>query len=171
MSQPYVGEIRIFAGSFAPAGWMDCDGTPLPIAENDVLFQVIGTTYGGDGQTTFNLPDLRGRVPVHQGQGAATSNYTIGQADGVEQVTLTTQQIPSHSHAMLASTSPGANNSTGGNIIAASPTVRMYVLDIPDKALAATAVGPDGGSQPHENLMPYITIRYIISLYGIYPSQ
>src|ERR1041385_4367772 len=119
MAQPYVGEIRIFAGTCAPAGWMFCDGATLAISENETLFQLIGTTYGGDGQETFNLPDLRGRVPIHQGTDPNSgSNYIIGETGGVESVTLTTQQIPAHTHSLTATTTPGTQLNPGGNILA-----------------------------------------------------
>jgi microcystin-dependent protein len=152
MAQPYVGEIRMFGGNFAPAGWMFCDGQLLPISENETLFQLIGTTYGGDGESTFGLPDLRGRVPVHQGSG-----ISVGEQSGVETVTLTVQQIPSHNHAFTADT-------TDGNQIAA------YINQPPDTSFNAGAVPPVGGSQPHENLQPYLCVSFIISLFGIFPS-
>src|SRR6266480_4776110 len=145
MAQPYVGEIRIFAGNFAPAGWMFCEGQLLPISENETLFQLIGTTYGGDGQSTFNLPDLRGRVPVHQGQGNGLSNYTMGQQGGVEQVTLATQETPAHTHPLVASTSPGTTPNAQGNILGDSP-VKVYFEAAVNNALNAAAVGGAGGS-------------------------
>jgi microcystin-dependent protein len=171
MSNPYVGEIRLFAGNFAPVGWAFCAGQLLAIAENDTLFNLIGTTYGGDGQTTFGLPDLRGRVPVHAGQGPVTQNYTLGEPGGVEQVTLTAQQTPIHSHAVLASTDGGTTTTPAGNVPAASPGIRPYLPVAPDVALAFQTVGATGGSQPHTNLMPTGVLNYIISLFGIYPSQ
>jgi microcystin-dependent protein len=172
MSNPYVGEIRLFAGTFEPNGWAFCDGRMLPIAENDVLFSLIGTTYGGDGQTTFGLPDLRGRVPVHAGQGPGISQpYTLGQLDGVEQVTLTAQQMPVHSHPVLASTDSGTTTIPQGNVPAASPGLRPYLPIAPDVTLAFQTVGAAGGSQPHPNLMPTGVVNYIISLYGVYPTQ
>src|SRR3954454_20692565 len=119
MAQPYVGEIRMFAGNFAPAGWAMCAGQLMPIAENDTLFTLIGTTYGGDGQTTFNLPDLQGRVPIHQGQGSGLSNYTTGQNGGVEAVTLNTQQIASHNHAAMTTALPGTTNVPATNTLLA----------------------------------------------------
>ena len=171
MAQPYVGEIRLFAGNFAPAGWMFCDGQPLPISENDVLFQLIGTRYGGDGEETFNLPNLQSRVPVHQGTGPGLSGYIMGEQLGVEQVTLTTQQIPVHNHQLVASTSAGTSNTPQDNVFATPSVTKLYRVGTPSDPLPATLVQPDGGSQPHENLMPYIAINYIISLYGIFPSQ
>ena len=166
MAQPYVGEIRMFAGNFAPAGWNFCDGSKLSISDYDTLFNLIGTTYGGDGQTDFQVPDLRGRVPVHQGNG-----FTIAQQGGVEQVTLTTQQIPQHNHNLMA-TSVGGNKATPvGSILANSQgTILPYIQESPDNNLNAGALSPAGGSQPHDNLQPYLAINYIISLFGIYPS-
>lgn len=167
MAQPYVGEIRMFAGNFAPAGWMFCEGQLLPISENEVLFQLIGTRYGGDGQETFALPDLRGRLPLHQGNG-----FVPGQTGGVEEVTLTTQQIPSHAHPLTAiDGQPGTQASPAGNLPAMSLSVTPYVHETPGTPLAATAVGPAGGSQPHTNMQPYLCVDHIISLFGIFPSQ
>jgi microcystin-dependent protein len=172
MAQPYVGEIRMFAGNFAPAGWMFCDGTQLPISENDVLFQLIGTTYGGDGQETFNLPDLRGRVPIHQGTSPGTgSTYTIGQQGGSESVTLTTQQIPAHNHNLMATTAVGTQANPGGNLLANSQGPQPYIQENPDANLNQQALAPAGGSQPHENLQPFLGISFIISLFGIFPPR
>ena len=169
MAQPYVGEIRMFAGNFAPSGWMFCDGQLLPISENETLFQLIGTTYGGDGESTFALPNLQSRVPIHMGQ-AGGSSYQIGEVGGVESVTLTAQQIPSHGHAWLASTGGGTSNTPQGNVPAAPPVTKLYRAGAPADPMAANVVQPTGGSQPHDNLMPYIAINYIISLFGIFPS-
>jgi microcystin-dependent protein len=171
LSNPYIGEIRIFGGSFAPVGWAFCQGQPLPIAENDALFVLIGTTYGGDGQVTFNLPDLQGRVPLHKGTNPNTAtSYTIGQTGGQESVTLTVQQIPVHSHALHASTGGGSTTTPETNLPASNNTAKIYLKDAPAAALANTALTPVGGSQPHENRMPILVIDYIISLYGIYPQ-
>jgi microcystin-dependent protein len=170
MSQPHYGEIRLFAGNFAPAGWMFCEGQLLPISENDTLFVLLGTTYGGDGQSTFALPDLRGRVPIHQGQGPGSS-YVLGESGGVESVTLTTQQIPIHSHAPLASNN-GSVDSPTGNYWATSATGKPYGAAVaPFVSFNAGAISPAGGSQPHENLIPYLCINYIISLFGVFPSN
>src|ERR1051325_10075372 len=168
---PYVGEIRMFAGNFAPNGWMFCEGQTLPISENDVLFQLIGTTYGGDGQETFNLPNLASRVPIHMGTGPDGTTYTIGEMAGTEQETLSTQQIPNHSHPFTASGSPGTQNNPANNVVASSPSVTLFVADSPDNSLAASSVQPAGGSQPHENTQPFLCINFIISLFGIFPSQ
>jgi microcystin-dependent protein len=165
MAQPYVGEIRMFGGNFAPAGWMFCEGQKLPISENETLFNLIGTTYGGDGQESFNLPDLRGRVPIHQGNG-----FILAETGGVEQVTLAVNQLPAHTHPMVASTAAGTQNDPGGNVTAASPSIQLYTGDVTDTNMAANAVTPVGGSQPHNNFQPYLCIDFIISLFGIFPS-
>jgi microcystin-dependent protein len=165
MAQPYVGEIRMFAGNFAPAGWMFCEGQLLPISENETLFQLIGTTYGGDGESTFALPDLRGRIPVHQGNG-----FILAETGGAEEITLTVPQLPAHSHPYLASTSTGDQANAQGNVLAASPTIDWYIEDSPANALAAQAMGAVGGSQPHTNFQPYLCVDFIISLFGIFPS-
>jgi microcystin-dependent protein len=171
MSDPFVGEIRMFAGNFAPVGWAFCDGQLLPISENDVLFQLIGTTYGGDGQETFALPDLRGRLPIHMGQGPGLSNRIIGEEGGTEAVTLTVQQIPVHTHATVLSNGAGSESTPAGNVLAASPNVRLYRPGSATTALHPASVGPAGGSQPHDNLMPFLCVNFIISLFGIFPSQ
>ncbi|HZD96215.1 MAG TPA: tail fiber protein [Candidatus Sulfotelmatobacter sp.] len=170
MGTPYVGEIRMFAGNFAPAGWAFCNGAQLAISENDVLFALIGTTYGGDGQTTFNLPDLQSRIPVHMGTGAGQT-YVIGQAAGEETVTLTTNQIPSHNHTPLCnSTGAGGTDPTGG--IWGLATNAPYATGVaPTLAMATQAIGPSGGSQPHDNMVPFLGINFIISLFGVFPSQ
>lgn len=169
MAQPYVGELRMFAGNFAPAGWMFCEGQLLPISENETLFQLIGTTYGGDGESTFALPDLRGRVPVHMGtlQG---ETYQLAETGGVETVTLTTNQMPIHTHPLVASTGAGTLNNPGANVLGSSPSVDLFYAAAPDVNLAAQSITPVGGSQPHENMQPYLCIDFIISLFGIFPS-
>ena len=169
MSSPFVGEIRNFAGSFAPAGWAFCDGQPLPISENEVLFQLIGTTYGGDGEETFNLPNLQGRLPVHVGSG-----FPLGQAGGTEQVTLSVQQLPAHSHALLASIATGTAASPLGSLLAASGSSNVYRTGPAPggtAVLSGQAVGAAGGSQPHSNMQPYLCVDFIISLFGVFPSQ
>jgi microcystin-dependent protein len=173
MSDPYIGEIRMFGSSFAPAGWADCSGQLMPISQNDALFTLIGTTYGGDGQETFGIPDLQGRAPMHAGQGPGISqNYTIGEQAGVESVTLTVQQIPVHTHPYMASNQLGQGGQPNGGYHAQVSTGALYnePLD-PIVAMNATMAQPTGGSQPHENMQPYLVIRFIISLFGIYPSQ
>ncbi len=172
MAQPYVGEIRMFAGNFPPDGWLFCDGQTLPIAENEVLFQLIGTTYGGDGESTFNVPNLQSRVPIHMGSGPDGTTYQIGEMAGTEQETLTVQQIPNHTHTLLASTAAGADTSPVGNVLATTGGgISLYYQGAVDTNLNAQAVGPAGGSQPHENTQPFLCINYIISLFGIFPSQ
>ena len=171
MADPYVGEIRMFAGSFAPVGWALCEGQLLPISENDVLFTLIGTIYGGDGEETFALPDLRGRAPLHHFQGPGLTPRTIGEQDGVESVTLTVQQIPVHSHALQARAAGGKSATPTGNVLASAPATSLYTRGTPSAQLAANAIDPAGGSQPHENMPPYLTINFIISLFGIFPSQ
>src|SRR3954451_24573729 len=165
MAQPYVGEIRMFAGNFAPAGWMFCEGQLLPISENETLFQLIGTTYGGDGQENFGLPDLRGRIPLHQGTG-----FILAEEGGTETVTLTTQQIASHTHPMSADNIQGQASNPQTNMLAGSPNVNRYIEDIANTPLANTSVSLVGGSQPHDNLQPYLCIDFINSLFGIFPS-
>lgn len=165
MAQPYVGEIRIFAGNFAPAGWMFCEGQLLPISENETLFQLIGTTYGGDGQSTFSLPDLRGRAPIHQGNG-----FILAETGGAESVTLTVNQIPAHNHATLARSDDGNEPSPINNIWAAESVVNQHTSVTPVVALGVPSMLPTGGSQPHENLQPYLCVDFIISLFGLFPS-
>ena len=170
MAQPYVGEIRMFAGNFPPVGWLFCDGQQLPISENETLFQLIGTTYGGDGESTFNLPNLQSRIPIHMGTGPDGVNYQLAEAAGVESVTLTVQQIPIHNHALVVSTGPGNNNIPTNNVPGESASVKIYAADVPSAAMNAASVTPAGGSQPHENCQPFLCINYIISLFGIFPS-
>jgi len=166
MSGPYVGEIRMFAGNFAPAGWMFCEGQLLPISEYETLFNLIGTTYGGDGQSTFALPDLRGRIPLHQGNG-----FTLAETSGSEEITLTVNQIPAHNHALVATQNIGTLQSPGGTALLAQSTLGiMYLADTPDATLSAQTVQPVGGSQPHENFQPYLCVDFIISLFGVFPS-
>lgn len=165
MAQPYVGEIRMFAGNFAPAGWMFCEGQLLPISENETLFQLIGTTYGGDGQSTFALPDLRGRIPIHQGNG-----HILAETGGAEEITLTVQQIPAHSHPLLASSAPATTPNPAGNVMGATLTATPYIALPPNLAIAPQAVSAVGGSQPHNNFQPYLCVDFIISLFGIFPS-
>jgi microcystin-dependent protein len=169
MAQPFVGEIRMFAGNFAPNGWMLCDGQSLSIAENDTLFNLIGTTYGGDGQSTFNLPNLQSRIPLHQGTGPDGVTYQLGEAAGTEQVTLTTQQIPSHTHSLTGSTANASDPNPTGNVLATSTVVQPYAVESVAATFAPSTITPVGGSQPHENCQPFLCINYIISLFGIFP--
>jgi microcystin-dependent protein len=156
----------MFAGNFAPAGWMFCEGQLLPISEYETLFNLIGTTYGGDGQNTFQLPDLRGRLPIHQGNG-----FTLAETGGVETVTLTVSQIPAHSHPFLTSTNIANQANPQGNVLAQSTVAKMYISATGTDALAANSIGSTGGSQPHDNFQPYLCVDFIISLFGVFPSQ
>jgi len=165
MAQPYVGEVRMFAGNFAPAGWMFCEGQLLPISENETLFQLIGTTYGGDGQSTFALPDLRGRIPIHQGNG-----FILAETGGAEEITLTVNQIPVHGHAFLASRDPGSTLNAGGGVLGAPLTATPFFAAPPTLGLSPQSISPVGGSQPHTNFQPYLCVDFIISLFGIFPS-
>lgn len=173
--EPYIGEIRLFAYNFAPVGWMDCNGQLLSIAEYEALFALIGTTYGGDGITTFGLPDLSGRVPVHQGTGIGLSNYVIGQKAGTETVTLTTQQIPAHSHPVYATTAAATSTTPGTSMLPAAVSGdTFYVNTLTGNnaaAMSPQAILPSGGNQPHENTMPTLTARYCMAVWGIFPSQ
>jgi microcystin-dependent protein len=166
MAQPYVGEIRMFAGTFAPAGWMFCEGQKLPIGEHEVLFQLIGTTYGGDGANDFQLHDLRGRIPIHQGGG-----FILAQSDGVENVTLTVPQIAAHTHALLASGDLGNQVNVSGGLTSNSQGAIPYREDVTTVNMNAAAISSVGLNLPHTNFQPYLCIDFIISLYGIFPSQ
>ncbi|HEY9403903.1 MAG TPA: tail fiber protein [Pyrinomonadaceae bacterium] len=169
MPEPYVGEIRMFAGNFPPVGWLFCEGQQLSISENEVLFQLIGTTYGGDGQETFNLPNLQSRIPMHFGAGPDGITYPLAQMAGTEQETLTVQQIPNHTHAWLAS---NANANTKNPVGGVPGIVQgdFYTTSISPIGMSAQSITPAGGSQPHENTQPFLCINYIISLFGIFPS-
>jgi microcystin-dependent protein len=167
MGQPYIGEIRMFAGNFAPAGWMFCQGQLLPISNFDALFTLIGTTYGGDGQSTFALPNLQSRVPVHQGPA-----FALAQMGGEETVTLTTNQIPAHTHVPLGFSTAGNQQSPANGVWASSsPATQFSTANPPNVPMAAGAIGMSGGSQPHDNMVPFLVINFIISLFGIFPSQ
>jgi microcystin-dependent protein len=169
MAQPYVGEIRMFAGNFNPNGWAFCNGALLPISENETLFQLIGTTYGGDGQSTFALPDLQSRVPIHMGTFSGTT-FIIGEKAGVETVTLSTQQLPSHNHAFVASKDQAGLTTPPNNILGQIPGGNVYIAETADTPLNAGSIGPAGGSQPHDNMQPFLCVSFIISLFGIFPS-
>jgi microcystin-dependent protein len=166
MGTPYVGEIRMFGGNFAPAGWMLCQGQVLPISENETLFNLIGTTYGGDGQNTFALPNLQSRVPIHQGSG-----FVLAQAAGEETVTLTVQQIPNHNHVPAANSGNGTQVGPSNGVWAQSTLNQFSATNPPNEAMAPQAVLASGGSQPHDNMMPFLVINFIISLFGVFPSQ
>jgi len=166
MAQPYVGEIRMFAGNFAPAGWMFCEGQLLPISEYETLFNLIGTTYGGDGQSTFALPDLRGRIPLHFGNG-----FVLAETGGAEEITLTVSQIPAHTHPLIATNAIATQQSPSPNVFAEASQFNPYINVNPTSAMAPQAAGSTGGSQPHTNFQPYLCVDFIISLFGIFPSQ
>jgi microcystin-dependent protein len=166
MAQPYVGEIRMFGGNFAPAGWMFCEGQLLPISEYETLFNLIGTTYGGDGQSTFALPDLRGRLPMHFGNA-----FVQAQTGGAEEVTLTVSQIPAHTHAELVLDGLATQTNPSGNYLAQSTQAKLYNSFPPNVSMAPYVIGNVGGSQPHTNFQPYLCVDFIISLFGIFPSQ
>lgn len=164
MAQPYVGEIRMFGGNFAPAGWMFCEGQLLPISENETLFQLIGTTYGGDGESTFALPDLRGRIPIH-----AASGFLLAETGGAEEITLTTTQMATHNHAFLASTNTPTSTNPSTAVLG-QPVASVFNGGTSPVAMAPQAITPVGGSQPHTNFQPYLCVDFIISLFGIFPS-
>ncbi len=170
MSEPFIGEIRMVGFNFAPAGWAACHGQLIPISENEALFSLIGTTYGGDGQQTFALPDLQGRLPVHQGTLAGGGTYTIGQAAGVETVTLTINQTPAHAHAAAGQSSTGDQTSPAGNVFAAS-SLNAFTASAPNTQLNAAIGGSSGGNQPHDNFMPYLVVNFVIALFGVFPSR
>ncbi|MBL7783842.1 MAG: phage tail protein [Saprospiraceae bacterium] len=170
MAQPYVGEIRMFAGNFAPAGWAFCNGDLMSISENETLFQLIGTTYGGDGESTFALPNLQSRVPIHMGTGPGLSNYQIGESFGTESVTITSSTTPAHTHVFLASTAIANQPNPANNYLGVSSQVSMYFGDPPNVPMNPSSLSNVGGSQPHENCMPFLCVSFIISLYGIFPS-
>ena len=176
-SEDYIGEISMFAGNFAPKGWAFCQGQLLPISQNTALFSLLGTTYGGNGVTTFALPDLRGRSPIGTGQGPGLSNYDLGQTGGTETVTELTSQMPVHNHALKASTAAGTTNTPGsGTYLGKAVTpdrqeVNLYTEAVPDTTIGPASIGNYGGSQPQSIRDPYLTINYIICLQGIYPSR
>lgn len=171
MSEPFIGEIRMFAGTFAPRGWALCDGQLLAVSQNDALFSLFGTIYGGDGRTTFGLPDLRGRVPLHQGSGPGLSPRQIGSKGGAENVTLTINELPSHTHPMQATEEPADSPQPDGRLPARSTTVDLYINDDPTVNLETSSTTSAGGSQSHANMMPFLCVNFIVALVGIYPSR
>ena len=173
MASPFLGEIKMFGGNFAPRGYAFCSGQILPIAQNTALFSLLGTTYGGNGQTTFALPDLRGRVPVHQGQGPGLSPYDLGQVGGTETTTLTVNQMPSHNHFIAANSGPGTTAAPASNAALAASTARdrLYTTNATNTNLAPASLSPTGGNQPVSILQPYLVINFIIALEGIFPSR
>ncbi|WP_413174276.1 phage tail protein [Anabaena azotica] len=170
MSEPFIAEIRMFAGNFAPRGWAFCNGQILSISQNTALFALIGTTYGGNGQTTFALPDLRGRTPIHAGQGPGLTPRTLGEAGGTEAVTLISSQIPAHNHSLLAVSTAATSGDPGQNLLAQSRG-SVYAAGSPSATMNPAAIGIAGGSQPHNNMQPFLTVNYIIALEGIFPSR
>ena len=166
MGQAYIGEIRMFGGNFAPRGWALCQGQLIPISENDALFNLIGTTYGGDGQNTFALPNLSSRVPLHQGPG-----FTLGQAGGEESVTLTVNQIPRQSHVPQCDSTNNSSNTPLGSVWAGTSALKQFSVVAPNVAMAPQALSTTGGSQPHDNMSPYLVLNFIIALQGIFPTQ
>ena len=172
MSRPYIGEIRMFGGNFPPNGWAMANGALMPISQNDALFTLYGTMYGGDGQETFGIPNLCGRLPMHAGQGPGISqNYQQGESAGVEQVTLTTQQIPVHNHAFLANQGVAQNQQPTDGLVSQSSVVKLYITDVAGAAMDNQMLQPVGGSQPHDNMQPYLSVGFIVSLFGVFPSQ
>jgi microcystin-dependent protein len=169
MSEPYVGEIRMFAGNFAPAGWAFCNGQMIEISENDQLFALIGTTYGGNGKQDFALPNLNGRAPLHQGTLSGNS-YAMGQVTGTETVTLTSAQMPDHSHFLLGSSGVATANQPAGNVPAAAGGNTLAYGTANPVRIATGSISPAGGSQPHENMQPYLCVSFIISLSGRFPQ-
>jgi microcystin-dependent protein len=172
MADPFIGEIRIFAGTYAPVGWNFCDGSLLAISTNDTLYALIGTTYGGDGQQTFAVPDLRGRVPIHWGSGPDQPVYPLGQRAGVNDVTLDADELPSHSHVLMAAPEVGTKTEPTGQTFAKTGThIYSDKLGLPFNPMSGSAIGPAGGSGAHNNMMPYQAINYIIALQGVFPQQ
>jgi microcystin-dependent protein len=173
MTDPFVAEIRIFAGNFAPRGWALCNGQLLPISQNTALFSLVGVSYGGNGQTTFALPDLQGRAPMHQGQGPGLSQRDLGEVSGNQTVTLITSEMPAHTHSLMASTSPASGRDPTNNPLARSRNGNAYQTNVNQNVvlMAAQAVGMAGGSLPHNNMQPYLALTFIIALQGIYPSR
>lgn len=171
MSEPFVGEIRMFAGNFAPRGWAYCDGQLLAVSSNDALFSLLGTIYGGDGRTTFGLPDLRGRVPIHAGSGPGLSPRTLGAKSGSENETLTINQLTSHTHPMQASSNLGSTPGPAAKVPATATAIDAYIDEAQGQTLAANAVTAVGGSGSHTNLQPFLCLNFIIALFGTYPSR
>jgi microcystin-dependent protein len=169
MTEPYLGEIRMFAGTYEPVGWMFCSGQILPISEYDTLFTLLGTTYGGDGQQTFALPNLQSRFPIHAGSGPGLTGRILAETGGSEEITLTVQQLPSHTHQAVAST-VGSSDSPNGNVWAtANGGIAPYGAGPGDAALHAASLAQAGGSQPHDSMIPYLGIHFMISIFGVYP--
>lgn len=170
MSDPFIGEIKMFAGNFAPLNYAFCNGDLQAISQNDALFSLIGTTYGGDGQNTFGLPDLRGRLPVHYGQGQGLSPRQLGEMSGSENVTLNTNQMSAHNHGVIVDSATGGLTNPQNNLVGKSSATAYNTADV-DSQMGNQSIGAAGGSQPHDNMMPYQCVTFIIALYGIYPSR
>ncbi len=173
MAEPFVAEIRIFGFNFAPTGWAFCDGQLLPISQNTALFSLLGTTYGGDGKSTFALPNLQGRAPMHPGQGPGLSLHDLGESGGSDTVTLLTSELPGHGHALMASNQPAEDASPAGEALGRSVGAALYQTNTAQNlvAMAPEAVAPSGGGQPHNNLMPYLTLTFCIALQGVFPPR
>lgn len=171
MSEPFVGEIRMFAGNFAPRGWAFCDGQLLAVSQNDALFSLFGTTYGGDGRTTFGLPDLRGRVPVHAGDGPGLSPRRLGAKGGAESVTVTTNQLPSHTHQAHGASAIGTDPNPGGTVVASSSVMQPYYVGTATQPMSSNSITSVGGSRNHTNIQPFLCVHFIVALVGIYPSR
>ena len=171
MAEPFLGEIRMFGFNFTPRGWAQCNGVLLPISSNSALFSLLGTIYGGDGRTTFALPDLRGRAPLHYGQGNGLSNHPIGQRDGTETATLTAAQMPSHTHQSRVASGNGSSTSPVGNVLATSIEGDASYSGSADNNGSSAAIANTGGGQPHNNMQPFLAINFCIALVGIFPSR
>ena len=172
MAQPYVGEIRMFAGNFAPAGWMFCEGQLLPISENETLFQLIGTTYGGDGKSNFALPNMQGNAPMHPGQGPGLSLHDLGETGGTQFVTLLESEMPSHPHNFMAANLPANSKTPSGNSIArGSANTYLPPAGLPIVPMSDQALAPTGGDQPHNNMQPFLTLSFCIALQGVFPPR
>ena len=173
MTEPYIGEIRMFGGNFAPVGWALCDGSLMQVSENEALFSVLGTIYGGDGRTTFALPDLRGRVPIHYGNGPGLTNRSIGTKQGAESITLASNQIPGHTHTWEASTTTADQTTLSGHILGSTTSVDIYEQNLsnPVQMSSEAIAAHSGNNSTHPNLMPYLVVNFIIALVGLIPSQ
>jgi microcystin-dependent protein len=171
MADPFVAEIRIFPFNFAPRGWAWCDGQLLPISQNTALFSLLGTTYGGDGKSTFALPDIQGRAVMHPGQGPGLSLHDLGETGGSETVTLLESEIPSHSHTVDASQADGTERSPAGQLLATGIGISQYQTPGPPTTASPSAVAPAGGDQPHNNLQPYLAFYFNIALQGVFPPR
>ena len=171
MSEPFIGEIRIFAGNYAPIGWALCAGQLLPISSNTALFSLLGTTYGGDGKVTFALPNFQSRIPMHPGNGPGLTPRDLGEMDGVETVTITPAQAPAHSHVLRAASQNAAASDPAGNVLANSGQAGLYAAGPADTPMSSGVAAPVGGEQPHNNLMPHLAMTFIIATQGVYPQR